>query len=70
MKFTDVSSQRAVKAFRKAGFRVIRDKGKHTVMSNGNDIITIPRHKCLNPFTLKAIIEDSGLTEREFKDLL
>lgn len=70
MALTDVSSERAERAFKKAGFRVIRDKGKHTVMSNGSDILIIPRHKRLNPYTLKAIIEDSGLTELEFKNLL
>ena len=42
MKFTDVSSERAVRAFRKAGFRIIRDRGNHTVMALGDDIITIP----------------------------
>ena len=70
MKFTDVSSQRAVKAFQKAGFLVIRDSGAHVVLVRDSDMITIPRHKRLNPFTLKAIIDDSGLTENEFKDLL
>jgi predicted RNA binding protein YcfA (HicA-like mRNA interferase family) len=46
MKLTDVSSQRAVKAFQKAGYRTIRDKGSHIV------------------------VEDAGLTEQQFKDLL
>jgi len=70
MVLSDVSSERAVRAFSKAGFRIIRDKDKHTIMSNGNDTISIPRHKRLNPFTLKAIIEDAGLSEQEFKNLL
>ena len=70
MKFTDISSQRAVKAFQKAGFSVIRDRGSHIIMARESDIISIPRHKRLNPFTLKAIVEDSGLTEQEFKGLL
>ncbi|MEW5946917.1 MAG: type II toxin-antitoxin system HicA family toxin [bacterium] len=70
MKLTDISSQRAVKSFQKAGFRVIRDRGPHVVLARDGDIITIPRHKRLNPFALKAIIEDSGLTEKEFKELL
>ena len=32
--------------------------------------ITIPSHKRLNPYTLKAIIKDAGLTDDRFKELL
>ena len=37
-----VSSRRAIRAFEKAGFWVIRE-GKHTSMTNGERIIVIPR---------------------------
>jgi predicted RNA binding protein YcfA (HicA-like mRNA interferase family) len=67
--FTDISSERAVNAFKKAGFTVKR-KGKHIVMYNGKDMITIPKHKRLNPYTLKSIIKDAGLTDKDFKKLL
>ncbi|MEW6202681.1 MAG: type II toxin-antitoxin system HicA family toxin [bacterium] len=70
MKFTDISAARAIRAFSKAGFRVIRDRGNHTIMARDKDIISIPRHKRLNPFTLKSIIKDAELTEEEFRDLL
>ena len=33
----------AVRALKKAGFRIVR-QGKHIVMSDGTRIITIPRH--------------------------
>lgn len=69
MLFTDVSSERIVKALSKAGFRVIRE-GKHIGMSDGIRHLTIPRHKRINPYTLKAIIKDSGLSEEGFKELL
>ena len=69
MLFTDISNERAVNAFQKVGFKIQRE-GKHTIMYNGNDIITIPRHKRLNPYTLKAIIKDAGLTDEKFKQLL
>ncbi|MBN1445917.1 MAG: type II toxin-antitoxin system HicA family toxin [Candidatus Omnitrophica bacterium] len=32
--------------------------------------ITVPRHKRVNPYTLKAIIKDAGLTDKDFKSLL
>jgi len=67
--FTDVSAERAVRAFSKAGFKIIT-RGKHIGMSDGTHRITIPDHKRLNPYTLKAIIKDAGLTDEEFKNLL
>ena len=69
MFFTDVSSDRAVRAFSKAGFKVIT-QSKHIGMSDGIHRITISSHKRLNPYTLKAIIKSSGLTDKQFKDLL
>ena len=48
----------------------IVSQGKHVGMSDGLHHITIPRHKRLNPYTLKGIIKDAGLTDEEFKELL
>ena len=69
MLFTDISTERAVKAFRKVGFKIVT-KSKHIGMSDGTHRITIPNHKRLNPYTLKAIIKHSGLTDDQFKKLL
>lgn len=59
----------AVKAFEKAGFHIIR-QGKHTIMTNGIRIITIPRHNPVNALTMGGIVRDAGLTVEEFKKLL
>jgi predicted RNA binding protein YcfA (HicA-like mRNA interferase family) len=67
--FTDISAERAVRAFSKAGFKLIT-KGKHIGMSDGTHRVTIPDHKRINPYTLKSIIKDAGLTDEEFKKLL
>ncbi|MCX5895252.1 MAG: type II toxin-antitoxin system HicA family toxin [Proteobacteria bacterium] len=69
MLFTDISAERAVRAFSKAGFGIVTH-GKHIGMSDGSRRITIPDHKRLNPYTLKAIIKDAGLTDEEFKKLV
>jgi len=69
MLFTDVSAERAVRALTKAGFQIVA-RGKHIGMSDGSHRITIPDHKRLNPYTLKAIIKDAGLTDEKFKNLL
>lgn len=71
MPFTDVSSERAVRAFGKAGFWISATRGrKHIGMTDGTRKITIPRHNRLNPYTLKAIIKDAGLTDYQFAELL
>ncbi len=69
MLFTDVSSDRAIRAFSKVGFKII-SRGKHIGMSDGTHRITIPNHKRLNPYTLKAIIKDADITDNKFKELL
>ncbi len=71
MLFTDISSKRAIAAFKKAGFWISKGRGKkHTGMTNGVRRITIPRHARLNPYTLKGVIRSAGLTDEEFKQLL
>lgn len=59
----------AVRAFEKAGFRIVR-QGKHIVMSDGVRIITIPRHNPVNAYTMGGLVIDAGLTIEEFKRLL
>jgi predicted RNA binding protein YcfA (HicA-like mRNA interferase family) len=59
----------AIRALEKVGFVVVR-QGKHTVMSNGQRILTIPRHNPINAFTLGGIVRDAGLTVQQFRELL
>jgi len=39
-------------------------------MSDGKRKVIIPRHNRVNPYTLKSIIRDAGLTDEEFEELL
>jgi len=64
-----VSHRRAVKAFRKAGFRVVR-QGKHIAMTDGLRVIVLPRADPINAFTMAGIVKDAGLTLDQFKQLL
>lgn len=68
-KIPGVNHLDAIKAPEKAGFRIAR-RGKHTVMSDGVRIITIPRHNPVNAFTMGGIARDAGLTIEAFKKLL
>jgi predicted RNA binding protein YcfA (HicA-like mRNA interferase family) len=46
-KIPGVNHLDAVRALEKAGFRRVR-QGKHIVMSNGQRIVTVPRHNPVN----------------------
>ena len=45
-------------------------QGKHVVMSNGQRILTIPRHNPVNAITMAGIVRDAGLTLEQFRELL
>lgn len=68
-KIPGVNHLDAVRALEKAGFRVVR-QSKHIVMSNGQRIVTIPRHNPVNAFTMGGIARDAGLSVEQFRDLL
>jgi predicted RNA binding protein YcfA (HicA-like mRNA interferase family) len=68
-KIPGVNHQDAVRALEKAGFRIVR-QGKHIVMSNGQRIVTIPRHNPVNAFTMGGIARDAGLSVEQFRELL
>jgi len=68
-KLPGINHLRAINAFEKAGFSVVR-QGKHVTMTNGERIITIPRANPINAYTMAGIIKDAGLTIVEFQDFL
>jgi predicted RNA binding protein YcfA (HicA-like mRNA interferase family) len=68
-KLPGINHERAVKAFKKAGFRIARE-GKHITMTDGERIITIPRANPINAFTMAGIVKDAGLTLDRFQRLL
>jgi hypothetical protein len=59
----------AVRAFEKAGFWIAR-QSKHILMTNGQRILTIPRHNPVNAFTMGGLVRDAGLTVEQFRELL
>lgn len=51
-----INHQAAIKAFEKAGFQIIR-QGKHIIMTDGENILTIPRANPINAYTMAKIIK-------------
>jgi predicted RNA binding protein YcfA (HicA-like mRNA interferase family) len=64
-----IAHLRVVRALERAGFRIAR-QGKHIVMTDGQRILTIPRHDPVNPHTLAGIVRDAGLTIEQFRRLI
>ena len=69
-----ISGRDTVKALGKAGFEVIkgRGRGSHMVITKANPrlIITVPDHRELDRVTLRAIIRQAGLSVKEFNQLV
>jgi len=68
-KIAGINHLLAVRALEKAGFWIAR-QGKHIVMTNGERIVTIPRHNPVNALTMGGIVKDAGLSEAEFRKLV
>jgi len=67
-----LSGKKIVKAFEKAGFYRVSQKGSHIKLRNDTRQITliIPDHKEVDRWTLRGIIRDAELTIEEFIRLL
>ena len=71
-RLANISGKEAVKAFEKAGWRIVGQVGSHVVMTKA-DVranLSIPQHKELSLGTLRALIRHSGMTVEEFLDKL
>jgi len=69
-KIAGVNHLQAIRALKKAGFAVVRQGGKHVVMSDGIRFVTVPRSNPVNAYTMGGIVTDAGLTVEEFRKLL
>ena len=68
-KLPGVQHLAAIRALQKAGFRIVR-QGRQVVISDGQRILTIPRHNPVNAITMAGIVRDAGLTLERFRELL
>jgi predicted RNA binding protein YcfA (HicA-like mRNA interferase family) len=59
-----------VKALRKAGFQVVRQKGSHLILLKGEHVVPVPKHREIKRGLLMEIIAEAGLTKEEFLKLI
>lgn len=67
-----VSSIKVIKALAKINYDVDHQTGSHVILRQRktHNRLTVPNRKEIARGTLKAIIEEAGLTVKEFTDLL
>lgn len=74
MKLPVVSGKETIKALKKVGFVVIRQRGSHVRLEKASDDdiikVTVPLHSPMKKGTLCRIIKDAKLNTDEFIDLL
>jgi predicted RNA binding protein YcfA (HicA-like mRNA interferase family) len=66
----DLTGTEVVKAVRRSGFVVMRQRGSHTILRKESRTVVVPQHKPIKPGTLKGVIEQAGLTVEVFLDHL
>ena len=73
-KLPSVSGERVVRALKRAGFVVLRQKGSHVslekVAADKTFRTIVPQHDSLAKGTLSDILKQAGLTLEEFLELL
>ncbi len=71
-KLPRISGKDAVKAFKKLGWKVSRQRGSHIVMTKDGSIysLSIPNKRTLAPGLLRSLINKADLTVDELINLL
>ena len=69
-----VSGRQLLRALQRAGFVVLRQKGSHVSLekrtSDGYWRTIVPMHREIRPGTLSDILNQSGLTKDQLRELL
>lgn len=66
----DLPAKKIISALEKAGFRVDRVSGSHYVLVKENLRTVVPYHKNVRVGTLKAILNQIGMSVEDFQKLL
>jgi len=70
-KLTNISGHEAVKAFERFGYLHVHTSGDHAILQKaGSPTLSIPLHKEVAPFLLRAQVKRAGLTIGRFLQLL
>ncbi len=66
-----ISGDKCIKALARLGYYVARTKGDHVrLRCPGRNPVTVPKHKELDPGTLRSIIRVAEISVKGFLELL
>ena len=68
VKLPVISGERLIKILVRKGFSVRRQAGSHVVLQRGFVVFSVPLHEELKKGTLKAILNQSGLSVEDLLD--
>ena len=69
-KLPRVSGAEVVKALRRLGFVVARQRGSHIVMRRGSSGCVVPNHRELKTGTLAGVLKQAGISVEDFLNAL
>ncbi|TAN62886.1 type II toxin-antitoxin system HicA family toxin [bacterium] len=71
-KLPQISGEACIKALKRAGFYIDRQKGSHVIMLRDNPRAraVVPTHKVIKKGTLHSILKPTGLSIEDFLKLL
>jgi predicted RNA binding protein YcfA (HicA-like mRNA interferase family) len=70
VKIPGLSGDDLIKALKKAGFRIVRQRGSHISLEYGPYRTVVPLHDELSRGTLLAILKQCGLSKEDLLKLL
>jgi len=65
-----VSGEEAVKALKKLGFDFLRQNGSHAILRRGSQGCVVPMHREISQGTLRGVLRQAGVSEKEFRNAL
>lgn len=66
----DLKPKKVLKALQQAGFEIDHVTGSHYILKKGELRTSVPFHQSVKTGTLRAILNQCGLSVEEFIDLL
>ena len=67
----DVSPERAIRAFERLGYEVVRVRGSHYILKHpGRATLSIPRHRTVKVGLLLSKIKAAGIKAEDFEEML
>lgn len=65
-----LSGKKLIKALERGGFTVVKQKGSHVSLQKENHRTVVPLHNDLAKGTLRSILKQCGLSQKDLLNLL